>query len=310
MSMAVEIAKKRGRPRKVIIPEIPDGTSTSKPCAPTKSTKQTPVSTTPTGKKSTGIKSKSKVTGKEAQRPIPESGLKTKPARPASPKIKSEREIEVPPPEVGVLEALARKESSHILQRIAALKVEEVLKEKAAGTSTTLPPSPPPSPELPLISIPNPTTPSIPESTSQPESYTIPSRQSSTMPSTLTPPSTYYQWLPNPAILTRPHAPFSRSLSSTTRLSQQEPYDKETLDRMRNAKSLNRLATEASIPRAKRGLNPGGFPVSYQSATRRVTAIIVAAPVALCMSWFLYERCEFALSFFFFWGVLGNVGNE
>lgn len=93
----------------------------------------------------------------------------------------------------------------------------------------------------------------------------------------------------------------------------------------------NRLATEASIPNAseglkgfgkggakedgkggsgkvggkegaKGGLNPGGFPVSYKSATRRVTAIIVAAPVALCMSWFLYERCEYPFPFSWVWG--------
>ncbi|KAE9980714.1 hypothetical protein EG328_012059 [Venturia inaequalis] len=111
------------------------------------------------------------------------------------------------------------------------------------------------------------------------------------MPTTSTLPSTYHQWLPSPPILTRPHQAFSRSLSLTTRpQAQQGSYDKETLERMRKAKSLNRLATEASIPRAKQGLNPGGFPVSYKSATRRITAIIVAAPVALCMSWFLYER--------------------
>lgn len=73
-------------------------------------------------------------------------------------------------------------------------------------------------------------------------------------------------------------------------------------------RKANRVVTEASIPEASerfkggsgnggKGLNPGGFPVSYKSATRRITAIIVAAPVALCMSWFLYERCEYSFSF-------------
>ncbi|TID23151.1 hypothetical protein E2P81_ATG02267 [Venturia nashicola] len=300
--MLAEMTKKRGRPRKVIDPEagIHDGaaaSASSKLPPLTKSTKQQSIRTAPTAGEKNQTKSKSKSrsksTAKEAKELTSESEGKTKHtkiARSSSPKTKAKCETEALTPEIGVSETPARKESSKILQHIAALKSGESLKEKSATTATSLPPVPPP-PESLIISIPQPTKTSIPESNPQLESYTIPSKQSSVMPSTFTPPSTCYQWLPDPPILTRSHQPYSRSLSSATRLqAQQEFYDRNTSDKMRSAKSLNRLATEASIPRAKQGLNPGGFPVSYKSATRRVTAIIVAAPVALCMSWFLYER--------------------
>jgi hypothetical protein len=273
--MSVEIAKKRGRPKKVadmhgIFPAaLPPATAaaTSKLSVPKKSNKQLSSTSTAT-KKSNGSKSKA------ADASISQKELKTKIAtvtRAASSKIveKSEPDPNSPPPPPAVLKAIAIQESSSILQQIAALKVEEELKKKAAGLSTT-PPVPPTQQTAQLATLP-----------SLLEPLAIPSFQSTTMPSTSTPPSTFYQWLPNPPILAQRQLAF-RTLSTTS----------NPTDATRKARALNRLATEASIPKTKEGLNPGGFPVTYKSATRRVTAIIVAMPIALCMSWFLYERCE------------------
>jgi hypothetical protein len=275
--MSAEIAKKRGRPKKVteLDGSFPSGLS-SKPSTPKKSTKQ-PSSSIAASKKSNG--SRSKEIPKAVEIPTPQIELKPKAptiATRAPSKTTSKSKPDSPPPEV--LKAIARQESIKILQQIAALKVEEELK-KAAGLTTTPPILPTP---LDSIQLAKPQPP--------PETPTIPSSQSSTMPSTSTPSSTYYQWLPNPPILTQQTA--FRTLSTTTKLSSQPKTKPYSADATRKAKALNRLVTDASIPKAKEGLNPGGFPVTYKSATRRITAIIVAAPIALCMSWFLYERCE------------------
>jgi hypothetical protein len=289
--MSIEIAKKRGRPKKVV--EV-DGdfpselsSDSGKLSTPKKSTKQT-SSTIAASKKSIGSKSK------ETKAAIPKSESKAKAApiaKRTSPKPTSKTSLEPPPPEV--LKAIAKKEPSKIVQQIAFLRAKGKSKEESARLSTP----PPTSYEPTYFSK---------QLSSHP---TIPSTQSSIMPFTTIPTSVFYQWLPNPPSLT-PHKPTSatfRALSTTSTLHASKFVPKD--NSARRAKALNRLATEASIPKAKdglkgggfgkdKGLNPGGFPVTYKSATRRVTAIIVAAPVALCMSWFLYERCELPTRFF------------
>lgn len=275
--MSVEIAKKRGRPKKVAdmhgsfpaaLPPAPAAPTSKlvKLSAPKKPNKQ-PSSTSTATKKSNGSKNKA------ADASISQKELKTKIAtiaRAASSKLASKTEPDTNSPPPAVLKAIARQESSSILQQIAALKVEEELKKKAARLSTT--PPIPPTQQTTQLAKPLP----------QLEPLAIPSFQSTTMPSTSTTSSTtFYQWLPNPPILAQ-RQPTFRTLSTTSKAA----------DATRKARALNRLATEASIPKAREGLNPGGFPVTYKSATRRVTAIIVAMPVVICMSWFLYERCE------------------
>ncbi|QDS69174.1 hypothetical protein FKW77_010567 [Venturia effusa] len=295
--MSAAIAKKRGRPRKSI---VPDGTPESvgerfgtELAAVTKSTTQKWTNITSPSKKTSGIKGKSKYTSEAVSKAASREKVMAKPARSLPLKTSSRSGTELPTLDP---KAFERQKSSTILRQIAALKVDGELNEKAARslatTSAASPSPPPPPPPLAQSSrrVPRSTDTQMSISDSSPEERKIPSIQSSAMPLPLTPPPTYHQWLPEPPILQlhRFQQPFSRSLSSTaTTNAQQNPSDKKSLDSMRKA---NRMVTEASSPKARQGLNPGGFPVSYKSATRRVTAIIVAAPVAICMSWFLYER--------------------
>ncbi|CZR66582.1 uncharacterized protein PAC_16483 [Phialocephala subalpina] len=255
--MSAEVVKKRGRPKKVIMDavevELPD--TTKKSTSRAKSTKAAPKATkTPaatSAKAPAPKKSVSKpIAASATPKAVPKAPEPPKAVKPATP-AQSEIKRPATPTEKSSVSIKLDPNSSKILKELRELEVKKASLQQPTPAEAV---SKSTAPAAKSSSVPPPTNASTPKPSTEmkaPASKTPPSKPATSPP---------------PKPIAKPHVPIAAL----------------------NSQIVSNITTRAGARPNTAGSK--SLPPNYKSVARKVTSAIVALPIAIGTSYWLYQR--------------------